>query len=56
MTVENCLDASSRQYTREEYFSMEIEILRSLSWDLNVTTPSDYVELIFSCFGISGTN
>lgn len=44
MTIENCLKASGCQYTREEFVNMELDVLKSLSWDLNIVTPSDYVE------------
>ena len=48
MSVSHAIKMTDEQYTIEEFNSMEIDILKTLKWKINIVTPQDFYIFIQS--------
>ncbi|XP_004390393.1 cyclin N-terminal domain-containing protein 1 [Trichechus manatus latirostris] len=53
-TVLNFLQALGYQYTKEELLESELDVLKSLNFQINLPTPLAYVEMLLEVLGYNG--
>ncbi|XP_045155468.1 cyclin N-terminal domain-containing protein 1 isoform X3 [Echinops telfairi] len=54
ITILNFLQALGYQYTKEELVESELDVLKSLNFQINLTTPLAYVEVLLEVLGYNG--
>ncbi|KAM5274568.1 cyclin N-terminal domain-containing protein 1 [Ctenodactylus gundi] len=54
ITVLNFLQALGYQYTKEELLESELDVLKSLNFQINLSTPLAYVEMLLEVLGYNG--
>ncbi|XP_006901742.1 PREDICTED: cyclin N-terminal domain-containing protein 1 [Elephantulus edwardii] len=54
ITVLNFLQSLGYQYTKEELLESELDVLKSLNFQINLPTPLAYVEILLEVLGYNG--
>ncbi|XP_075418015.1 cyclin N-terminal domain-containing protein 1 isoform X2 [Tenrec ecaudatus] len=54
ITILNFLQALGYQYTKEELVDSELDVLKSLNFQINLSTPLAYVEVLLEVLGYNG--